>query len=90
MPTFAELGLPAIEYALWFGLFVPAALPRGVVVRIHRDVARILADPEFRNMELLPKAYAPSGITPDEFAAHIPRELVKRATVVTLSGAKFE
>ncbi len=90
VPTFTELGYPAIEYTLWFGLFAPAATPRGIVDRIHRDVARLLADPEFRDKDLLSKAYEPSGITPDQFAAHLRRESTARAALVKLSGAKVE
>lgn len=90
IPTFTELGYPAIEYTLWFGLFAPAATPRPIVERIHRDVARLLADPEFRDKELLSKAYEPSGLTPDQFAAHLRRESIARAALVKLSGAKVE
>lgn len=90
VPTFAELGYPAVEYTLWFGLFAPAATPRPLVDRIHRDVARILADPEVRDRDLLPKAYEPSGIAPAQFADLIRRELTERAAVVKISGAKAD
>jgi tripartite-type tricarboxylate transporter receptor subunit TctC len=90
VPTLAELGYPAIEYTLWFGLFAPAATPRPLVDRIHRDVARILADPDVRDKELLSKSYEPSGITPHQFADHIRRESIARAALVKLSGAKVE
>ena len=46
-------GLPGgRRTTLWFGLFAPAGTPRAVVDRVHRDVARILADPERGRAEL--------------------------------------
>ncbi len=90
VPTFAELGYPAVAYDLWFGLFAPAGTPRAVIDRVHRDVARILADPGVDAQDLRAKGYAPAGIAPDAFADHLRRELAARAAVVQLSGAKLE
>jgi tripartite-type tricarboxylate transporter receptor subunit TctC len=90
VPTFAELGYPAVEYTFWFGLFAPAATPRALVERIHRDVARILADPEVRDRELLSKAYEPSGIAPQQFGDRIRHESATRAAIVKASGLKAE
>jgi len=90
VPTFAELGYPAVAYDLWFGLFAPAGTPRAVIDRVHRDVARILADPGVDAQDLRAKGYAPTGIAPDAFAEHLRRELAARAVVVQLSGAKLE
>lgn len=90
VPTFAELGYPAIDYTLWFGLFAPAATPRPVVARIARDVAGILADPEVVERELRARGYEPSDLIVDRFAAHVRREYATRASLVKLSGARAE
>ena len=90
VPTLRELGHAEIEYTTWFGLFAPAATPRPVVERLHRDVARVLADPELRETELLARGYEPSALVLDAFAAHLRRELAARATYVKMSGAKVE
>jgi len=87
VPTFAEMGMPDVDYTAWFGVFAPAATPAELIARISRDFARLLSDPEVREKELLPKAYEPSGVGPDEFAAVIRRELAQRATMVKISGA---
>ncbi len=86
VPTFAELGMPHVQYTAWFGVFGPAAVPAGLAARISGDFARLLGDPEVRDKELLPKAYEPSGIGLKEFAALIRRELAQRAALVKLSG----
>jgi tripartite-type tricarboxylate transporter receptor subunit TctC len=90
VPTFAELGYPAVDHTLWFGLFAPAGTPAPLVERIHRDVARILADPEVRATDLRAKAYEPSGLPPQAFAELIRREFIARARVVEQAGVKPE
>jgi len=90
VPTVAELGYPELEYMVWFGLFAPAGTPRPLIDRIHRDIARILLDPEVRKMNLHPMGYEPSVIDPDQFAALIGRESALRQVMVKISGAKVD
>src|SRR5690606_24781808 len=35
VPTFAELGFPAVEVPLWAGVMVPRGTPEGVVARLN-------------------------------------------------------
>jgi hypothetical protein len=50
VPTFAELGIPAVESYAWYGLFAPAKTPKAVITRsmpkrqVH-EVAGIPEDP---------------------------------------------
>ena len=90
VPTFAELGMPDIEYTQWFGLFAPATTPRPLIDRIHADFSRLLTDPEVRDRELVGKGYEPSGLAPDLFAALIRREIGLRGQVVKRIGARAE
>ncbi len=87
VPTFAELGMPEIDYTAWFGVFAPAGTSADLVARLSGDFAALLRDPEVRDKELLSKAYEPSGIGPREFSALIVRELAQRAAMVRISGA---
>src|SRR6185295_1299383 len=48
MPTVAESGLPGYEAVSWFGLFGPPGMPADVVAKINGEVARLLANPEFK------------------------------------------
>ena len=90
VPTFAELGYPAIAYTLWFGLFAPAATPRPLVAQVARDVGDLLADAGFVERELRARGYEPSALATDRFAAHLRREHAARATLVKQSGARAE
>ena len=90
LPTFSEAGYPDVDMPVWFGIMGPAGMPRPLVERIHRDMLTIVNDPEFRDRELLNRAYEPSGLGPDDFAALIKRELAVRAELVRVSGARVE
>ena len=90
VPTFVELGMPDVEYSVWYGLLAPAGTPRTIIERIHADVSKLIAEPAFRDKELLSRAYEPSGLGPEEFAALIRRELDSRGLMVKLSGAKAD
>src|SRR3989442_14744276 len=48
IPTVTESGLPDYEATTWFGLFATAGTPREIVTKINTEVAKILADPQFR------------------------------------------
>ena len=45
--TTGETGQPYLLTSIWYGLFAPAGTPATVIDRIHRDVAAILARPDF-------------------------------------------
>ena len=49
VPTFAELtGRPDLEMALWYGFFVPAGTPAGIVSRLNRDLLKAADTPSVR------------------------------------------
>ena len=90
VPTFAELGLPEVDYVQWFGILAPAGTPRASVDRIYADLTRVLAAPELREKEFNAKGYDLSGLGPDAFAALIRRELPLRGEMVKRAGARAE
>src|SRR5207249_4226984 len=46
VPTIAEAGVPGFESSVWFGLEVPAATPREIVVRLNEAATKGLRAPE--------------------------------------------
>jgi len=59
VPPFAEAGkAPGFEAVSWHALFAPAATPRPVVERLHKEMTKIMSDPEMQkraaNVGLLP------------------------------------
>ena len=48
IPTFAEMGLPALSYSNWAGLFAPKGTPADIVGRLNAAAIEALADPAVR------------------------------------------
>src|SRR5712672_577589 len=46
LPTMAESGFPGFEAVPWFGLIAPAGTPGAIVELLHRDTAKVLAQPD--------------------------------------------
>lgn len=88
VPTFAEAKLPEVDVTVWYGLLAPAATPTPIVNRIHEAVARVIAQPAFRDKHLTPKGYEPSGMGTAAFADHIRKELVSREKMIKQAGVK--
>jgi tripartite-type tricarboxylate transporter receptor subunit TctC len=71
IPTFAEVGLPALSYSQWYGLFAPTGMPQSNVDKLKFAAAEALADPVVParlvpfGMELFPRERQ----TPEALAA---------------------
>lgn len=85
IPTVAE-ALPGFNVQSMFGLVVPRATPPDIVDKISKDVASVLATPEFKK-RLNDIGMTPVGNTPAQFDAYIKTEMAKWAKVVKTTGA---
>jgi tripartite-type tricarboxylate transporter receptor subunit TctC len=45
IPTFAEMGLPAVSWSNWGALFAPKGTPRDIIGKLNTAVVEALADP---------------------------------------------
>jgi tripartite-type tricarboxylate transporter receptor subunit TctC len=90
VPTLREAGFPDIDPRPWYGLFAPGATPRATIDKIQKDVAAILANPEFSERYVAGKGYTSVGSTPEAFAAFIKSDLDYKARLIAVSGAKAE
>jgi tripartite-type tricarboxylate transporter receptor subunit TctC len=82
IPTVAESGLPGYEASTWFGLFATAGTPRDIVDKINAEVAKLLADPQFREKFLAPQMFEPMASSPEAFADFIKAQTNKWAKVI--------
>jgi tripartite-type tricarboxylate transporter receptor subunit TctC len=48
VPSVAEAGVPGYQTVLWFGLLTASGVPRPIVAKLNREIARILSEPELR------------------------------------------
>lgn len=89
LPTIAESGFPGFEVNLWLAIFVPAATPRDVVVRLNAELRKALQHPEVKSG--FEKVGAePVGNTPPEAAVFIKNEFRKWAEVIKAANIKVD
>jgi tripartite-type tricarboxylate transporter receptor subunit TctC len=48
LPTLAESGAPGFDMTSWYAFYGPAAMPKELVTRLHAEIGRIAAQPEFQ------------------------------------------
>jgi len=81
IPTVSESGLPGYEVTLWYGVWGPKGLPKEVANRWHAELVKVLQSPEMKS-RLANEGLEAVGSTPDEFRAHLKREVAKWAKVI--------
>src|SRR3954468_1046590 len=67
-PTFAEAGLPGYDTYEWYGVFAPGNMPKDVLNKLSREIARIINLPDMSE-KLSVQGAIPVGNTPAEFSA---------------------
>ena len=88
-PTMAEAGLPGFESLNWNGLVGPANIPRDVLMRLNREIARALNAPDVKE-KIVAQGNFSIGDTPEQFAAYIRSEYDKWGSVVKRANIKLE
>ncbi|MBC7779789.1 MAG: tripartite tricarboxylate transporter substrate binding protein [Proteobacteria bacterium] len=89
VPTIAEAGVAGYEATTWYAYFAPAATPRAIIDRLHRDMAAALKGRDIHE-RLSAQGVDPVGTGPEELARHLDGEIRKWAKVVKASGARAE
>jgi tripartite-type tricarboxylate transporter receptor subunit TctC len=49
IPTLREIGIPALSYTTWAGLFAPKGTPKDIVTKLNASTAKALADAELNS-----------------------------------------
>ena len=88
VPSAAET-YPGFEQVSWFGLLVPAGVPKDVSARIHREMKRTLETPEVRKA-LSDRGFDVVGGSPDEFLRFVRAESDKLGKLIKDNGIKVE
>ena len=89
IPTMAESGLPGFESLNWNGLVGPANIPRDVLMRLNREIARALNAPDVKD-KIVAQGNFVIGDTPEQFASYIRAEFDKWGGVVKQANIKLD
>jgi tripartite-type tricarboxylate transporter receptor subunit TctC len=89
LPTIAESGVKGYESGVWFGIMVPAATPRDIVMKLNAAAVQAAKAPEFvKRMTDLGYNIIPGS--PEQMATMLKEEVARWAPIVKASGAKVD
>jgi tripartite-type tricarboxylate transporter receptor subunit TctC len=92
IPTFAEMGLPALSWPFWFGLFAPKSTPKEIIGKLNAVVVKALADPAVRSrladlgFEIVPREQQ----TPEALGALVKADAEKWWPIIKELGIRAE
>jgi len=89
VPTFEELGMPAMNRMAYFGIAGPKGMPRNLVDRVNAATRKAMEDPAVQKRIADTGAIAVAN-TPEQFAQQIKEEFESYRKVVTEQNLKLE
>jgi tripartite-type tricarboxylate transporter receptor subunit TctC len=92
IPTFAEMGLPALTFSSWFALFAPKGTPKDMVGRFNAAAVEALTDAAVRARlaELGYEVFQRERQTPEALAALQKADAAKWWPIIKELGLKAE
>ena len=85
VPTFRESGLPELVLSSWTGLFVPAATPGPVVLRLRQAIDKVVSTPAFKE-RLISRSFSP--LTTPDVEAFVRAENQRWPALLAKAGVK--
>ena len=89
LPTVAESGVPNFEVTSWGGFVAPSGVPPAIINRLNMEINKALVTSTVKE-KFGALGIIPTGGTPEEFAAHVKREVVKWAEVIKGASIKAD
>jgi tripartite-type tricarboxylate transporter receptor subunit TctC len=80
--------LPGFDTYEWPSLVAPAGTPRAIIDRVQQEIAQIVAEPEVKE-RLATLGSQGVGNTPEQFGAHIKKEIALWSGVVRQLGLRL-
>jgi tripartite-type tricarboxylate transporter receptor subunit TctC len=92
IPTFAEMGLPALSFSSWFGLFAPKGTPKDTIEKLNGAAVEAMADPAVRSrfVDLGYEIFPRERQTPDALAALVKADAAKWWPIIKEFGIKAD
>ena len=85
LPTVAASGLPGYQTDVPTGIFTPASTPAAIISQLHKEVVRVLSQPEVKE-RFFNIGVDVVGGTPAQFAAYIKADMAKWGKVIKDAG----
>ena len=88
-PTIAESGVPGYEFTGWIGVLLPARTSNEIVVKLSREVARIVQLPDIKQ-RFAADATESVGSTPEQYAAFLKAEIGRWTKVARAANIQVD
>ena len=88
LPTIIESGIPGFDVSSWFGVFLPAAVPKPIVRKMNLEILRMLEKEDIRQRLTNLGADPADKNTPEQFSAYVKSEMTRWSKVVKDTGTK--
>ena len=89
LPTFTELGFPALDLVVWYAALFPARTPPEIVARMSAEINRAVNSPDVKT-KLLEQGVESVGTTPDQLAKFMQSESARYGRIIQDTGAKAD
>jgi tripartite-type tricarboxylate transporter receptor subunit TctC len=89
VPTFAEQGMPSVDYTIWFAVAAPSGTPAAIQRKLQADIAKVVADPDY-GKTLHTRGFEPKSSTPQELAAFLDKDYLKSKALIEKLGLKVD
>ena len=89
LPTVHEAGVKDFDASSWQAVVMPAGTSRDIVAKVYQELSVMLKSPDTRE-KFLAQGIRVSGISPDEFAVFLKRELEKWAKVAKFANVRVD
>jgi tripartite-type tricarboxylate transporter receptor subunit TctC len=92
IPTFGEMGLPALSYSIWTGLFAPRGTSKDIIGKLNAAAVEALADPAVRSRlaDLGQEIFPREQQTPEALSALVKADAEKWWPIIKELGIKAE
>jgi tripartite-type tricarboxylate transporter receptor subunit TctC len=87
VPTFAEAGMPSIDFSAWFAVFAPTGTPAAVLDQLHRQIVAAVQAPEVR-AKLQEAGFSVLGTSRADTERMLKAEAPRWAAAVKATGFK--
>jgi tripartite-type tricarboxylate transporter receptor subunit TctC len=89
VPTVAESGYKGFDVSTWYGIFMPAGAPKDIVVRLNREVNKLLDTPEMKRA-IYAQGAEPQATTPEKFSTLLQTDYRNLKDIVKQAGVTIE
>lgn len=89
VPTFAEAGMPKMDYNLWFAIEAPSGTSAAIVKKVHDDIAAVVSDVAYQNA-LHSRGFEAESDTPEQLGAFLQNNYLQLKPLIERLGLRVD